>query len=82
MIFLAYSSLVKPVKPTKAMRKVLTKKREHDYLTATADIFHILNYEGTLIMASFGILNLEDKCSPEEGSYRSAIYWFIGVIAA
>ena len=79
---MAYSSIVKPVKPTKAMRKMLTKKRDHDYLTATADIFHVLNYEGTLIMASFGILSFEDKCTPEEGSYRPAVYWFIGAIAA
>ena len=27
MLFMAYSSLVRPLKPTRAMRKILTKKR-------------------------------------------------------
>lgn len=35
ILFLAYSTLVSPIKPSKAMRSVLTKNRHHDYLTAT-----------------------------------------------
>jgi NADH:ubiquinone oxidoreductase subunit 6 (subunit J) len=35
VIFLLYSSLYKPVKPTRQMRKLLSRKREHDYLTST-----------------------------------------------
>lgn len=77
-----YSSLVKPLKPSKAMRKLLTKGRHHDYLTSTQDIFHVLNYEGTLIMASVGISQIEEKCTEEEGSYRGALFWFMGVISA
>ena len=55
-MFLLYSSLVKPVKPTKIMRRSLNRKRDHDYLLITSDIFSVLNYEGTLIMGSLGIL--------------------------
>ena len=64
------------------MRKVLAKKRDHDYLSSTLDIFQVLNYEGTLIIASIGILQLEDTCTLEEGSYQSALFWFMGVIGA
>ncbi len=35
MLFMLYSSVIRPVKPSKAMRKILTKGRHHDYLTST-----------------------------------------------
>ena len=59
MVFLLYSSLVRPVKPSKAMRRILTQKRHHDYLTSTQDTFQVINYEGTLIMGSLAILQIE-----------------------
>jgi len=62
ILFLLYSSLVKPVKPSKVMRRSLNRRRDHDYLMLTSDIFSVLNYEGTLIMGSLGILQIENKC--------------------
>ena len=64
------------------MRRSLNRKRDHDYLLITSDIFSVLNYEGTLIMGSLGILQIDNKCEPGQGSYRLAILWFIGAIGA
>ena len=53
---------MKPVKPSKMMRRSLNRRRDHDYLMLTSDIFSVLNYEGTLIMGSLGILQIGHKC--------------------
>ena len=82
ILFLLYSSLVKPVKPSKLMRRSLNRRRDHDYLMLTSDIFSVLNYEGTLIMGSLGILQIENKCATGQGSYRTAILWFVAAIGA
>lgn len=80
MLLLAYSSIVKPIKPSRVMRKQLARNRHHDYLTATQDIFQVLNYEGTLIMGSLGILQIDNRCEEGADSYRSAVYWFMAAV--
>ncbi|CDW87155.1 UNKNOWN [Stylonychia lemnae] len=79
IIFLLLSSCIQPIKPSSSMRKSLSHKKSHDYLSSTKDQFQLLSYNGTMIIVSLAILYMKDtQCGSSDASYQTAIYYFVG----